>query len=102
MERVKRKIRENIEEEQYGFTKGMETRNAIFVLRTVLERALEIQKDVYLCFVDFQKAFDTVKHEQMIEMLGEVRIDGRELRLITNLTGSSERRCRRVTAERIG
>ena len=52
MERVERKIKINIEDEQYVFTK----RKEIFVLRTVLERDLEMQKDVYLCFVDFQKA----------------------------------------------
>ena len=40
---------------------------------------------VPICFVDFQKAFDTVKHEQMIEMLGEVGVDSKDLRLITIL-----------------
>ena len=43
-----------------------------------------MQKDVYLCFVDFQKAFNTVKHEQLIEMLGEVGVDSKDFRLITN------------------
>jgi len=34
------------------------TRNAIFLLRTLSERSIEMQKDLYVCFVDYVKAFD--------------------------------------------
>ena len=27
-----------------------------------MERAIEVQKDLYLCFIDYSKAFDKVKH----------------------------------------
>ena len=54
-ERLKGKVREHVDEEQYGFRKGKGTRNAIFVLRTVIERSIEKQKDLYMCFVDFEK-----------------------------------------------
>ena len=50
-----------------------------------MERAIEKQKDVYMCFVDFEKAFDTIKHTELIEMLKEKGIDGKDLRLIRNL-----------------
>ena len=79
------KIEERLDEKQYGFRKGKGTRNAIFVLRMILERSLEMQKDIYLCYVDFSKAFDRVKHEDMMEMLDEIGIDGKDKRMIMNL-----------------
>ena len=62
-ERLKRKIEETVDRAQFGFRKGKGTRNAIFVLRTIIERAIEKQKDLFMCFVDFEKAFDMVRHE---------------------------------------
>ena len=83
--RMNGKIEERLDEKQYGFRKGKGTRNAIFILRMILERALEMQKDIYLCYIDFAKAFDRVKHEDMIEMLEEINIDGKDKRMIMNL-----------------
>ena len=55
MMRVRNKINPEIAEEQCGFVEGKGTTDAIFILRTLIERALEIQKDVYLCFRDYTK-----------------------------------------------
>lgn len=46
-----------------------------------MERTIEVQKDVLMCFVDFEKAFDTVRHEDMIDMLKEIRIDSKDISL---------------------
>ena len=74
-----------MDEEQYGFRKGKGTRNATFVLRTVIERAIEKQKDLYLCFVDFEKAFDTVKHGCLMETLRKFGVDGADIRVLMQL-----------------
>ena len=42
--------------------KGKGIRHAILVLRNIMERAIENQRDLYMYFVDFEKAFDSVKH----------------------------------------
>lgn len=55
----KENFRGNADEKQFGFKKSKGTRNAIFELKITLKRSLEMEKDVKLCFVDFQKAFDT-------------------------------------------
>ena len=60
-------------------------RNALFVLKMIIERALEVQKYLYICYIDFQKAFDTVKHEKMMEILEEIGLDRKDLRVIRNL-----------------
>src|SRR5579872_502632 len=59
------------------------TRNAIFILRNVCERAIEVKKDLYLCFIDFNKAFDRVRHSRLLNMLQD--LGGKDIRLARNL-----------------
>ena len=84
-ETLKSKETKLVEEEQYGFSRGRGTRNAIFVLRPIMESCIEKQKDVFMCFVDFEKAFDTVKHKQLVEILEKCGVDGADLRLLKEL-----------------
>ena len=84
-ERLKAKVEEYVDEEQYGFRKKRGTRNAIFVLRTVIERAIEKQKDLYMCFIDFEKAFDTVKHNNLIRALRRYGVDEADIRVMAQL-----------------
>ena len=44
-----------------------------------------MQRDIFLCFIDYSKAFDRVKHKELMQMLSELDIDGKDLRLIRNL-----------------
>ena len=68
-QRITTKINEEVSQLQNGFRLGLGTRDGIFNLRMIIERALEIQQDVYICFIDYTKAFDRVKHSKMIECL---------------------------------
>ena len=54
-------------------------------LRTINERYLERQKDVYICFIDYEKAFDRVNHDKLIEKLKLAGLDGKDIRIITRL-----------------
>ena len=54
---VKNKIKPQIADEQCGFVEGNGTINAIYTLRTIIERALDLQKEVYRCLIDYIKAF---------------------------------------------
>ena len=53
-------MEEEIGEIQSGFRRGQETREGIFNLRTSLEKYLKVQRDVYMYFIDYEKAFDRV------------------------------------------
>ena len=70
---------------QFGFVPDKGTRNAIFTLSMLMERCFEVQKDLYICFIDYSKAFDKVKHEKLFEMLNQLDIDGKDLRVLRNL-----------------
>lgn len=45
---------------QFEFVERKETHNAIFGLRTLIERTLDVQKDLFLfvCFIDHRKVSD--------------------------------------------
>ena len=85
LRRVKNVIMPEIGKEQYGFMKGKGTSNAIFILRMLGERAVEMQRDLFLCFIDYEKAFDTVRHADLLTMLKNINIGGKDLRIIRNL-----------------
>ena len=85
IEGMRSKIRPEISEEQFGFVKNSGTINAIFALNRLIENALEIGKDIYLCFIDYEKAFDKIRHVELMRILKNIGIDGKDLRLIETL-----------------
>ena len=74
-----------ISKTQFGFRKGCGTREAIGMMRTLCERSLEHGNEVFICFVDYEKAFDRVDWVKMLGILKEVDVDWRDRRLIVNL-----------------
>ena len=84
MNRIRGRTLIQISEVQYGFIPDRGTRNAIFVLRRLVERMIEKQKYVYVCFIDYSKAFDAEKHEPQIELLQSLDIDPQDVKLLAN------------------
>lgn len=41
--------------------------------------------DLFACIIDFQKAFDRVRHNILMETLGYIGLDGNDIRVISNL-----------------
>ena len=50
---------------QAGFRKGRGTRDQIANIRWITEKAREFQKNIYFCFIDYAKAFDSVDHNKL-------------------------------------
>ena len=48
-----------------GFRKGRGTRDQIANIRWIIEKAREFQKNIYICFIDYAKAFDCVDHSKL-------------------------------------
>ena len=55
---VRNKVKLKITEGRCGFVEEKVTTKAIYILRAIFEQALEVQKEVYLCFVDSTQEFD--------------------------------------------
>ncbi|XP_012553302.2 LINE-1 reverse transcriptase homolog [Bombyx mori] len=66
-ERLKSYLSKEIAPEQAGFVKGKGTREQILTVRQIIEKSREFNKPTYLCFVDFSKAFDSVKWPKLWE-----------------------------------
>ncbi|KAA5650649.1 reverse transcriptase family protein, partial [Pseudomonas aeruginosa] len=60
--------------EQAGFVKGRGTREQILILRQIIEKAREFDSTLYICFVDFCKAFDTVIWTHLWKILAEMGV----------------------------
>ena len=55
----------NLNKMQFGFTPRKETVNALFIVRRMQEDYEKNDKKLYMCFVDMEKAFDTVPRKGM-------------------------------------
>ena len=54
---------------QAGFRKGRRSRDQIANICWIIEKAKEFQKNIYLCFIDYRKAFDYVDHNKLWKIL---------------------------------
>lgn len=70
---------------QFGFRKATGTREALFCTQVLIQRCRDVSCDVHICFIDYQKAFDRVKHQKLIKILRKIGIDDKDLRIIENL-----------------
>ena len=70
---------------QFGFENGFETREAIFSIQTLVQSCQDQKKDVFMCFIDYEKAFDNVKHDLLILYLKDLDLDSKDIRLISNM-----------------
>ena len=68
-----------------GFRKCRGTRDQISNIHWIIEKAKEVQKNTYFCFIDFAKAFDYVDHNKLWEFLKEMGIPDHLTYLLRNL-----------------
>ena len=83
--RIGVKIDKEVGPTQFGFRPGSGTREGIFCYNILAQKHLEVDKDMYTCFIDYSKAFDRVHHSELIQCLEKIGVDGRDIRIITNL-----------------
>ena len=81
-ERNRRVFEREAGKTQSGFKKGMGTREGIFNFRMILEKLIEKNKMIYVCFIDYKKAFDRVYHEKLIDTLKQLEVDSKDLTFI--------------------
>lgn len=59
---------------QFGFRPGLSTVDAIFVLQSLINKTLCNKIRLYRCFVDFQKAFDSINRCKLWDKIYKVGI----------------------------
>ena len=67
--RLQQYVNHELLDVQGGCRKGRGTRDQIANIHWILEKAREFQKIIYLCFIDYAKAFDSVDHNKRWKIL---------------------------------
>ena len=75
---------------QAGFRKGRGTRDHIANIQWIIEKAREYQKNIYLCFIDYAKAFDCVDNNKLWKILQEMGISDHLTCLLRNMYAVQE------------
>ena len=74
-----------IDDMQFGFSPGKGTTDAIFIVRQVQEKLLGKQKELWMAFVDLEKAFDRVPREVLWWALRHVGVEKWMVNVIKSL-----------------
>ena len=75
---------------QPGFRKGRGTRDQIANIHWIIEKAREFQKNIYICFIDYAKAFNYLGHNTLWKILKEMGIPDHLTGLLRNLYADQE------------
>ena len=75
---------------QARFRKGRGTRDQIANICWIIKKAREFQKNIYFCFIDYIKAFDSVDHNKLWKILQEMGIPDHLICLLRNLYAGQE------------
>ena len=73
-----------------GFIKGRGTRDQIANICWIMEKARAFHKNIYFCFVDYAKAFDSVYHNKLWKILKEMGIPDHLTCLLRNMYAGQE------------
>ena len=79
-----------------GFRKGGGTGDQIANIHWIIEKAREFQKNIYFCFLDYAKAFDSVDHKKLWKILQGLGITAHLTCLLRNLYAGQEATVRNV------
>ena len=57
----------------------------MYTLLSILEICIKCGKTTYLCLIEYEKAFDTVKHDTISECMEQLDMDGKYITLMRNM-----------------
>ena len=63
--RLQQYVNRELPDVQAAFRKGRGTRDQIVNIRWIIKKAREFQKNIYFCFIDYDKAFHCVDHNKL-------------------------------------
>ena len=88
--RLQQYMNRELPDVQAGFRKGRGTRDQIANICWIIEKARELQKNIYFCFIDCAKAFDYVDHNKLWKILKEMDIPDHLTCFLRNLYAGQE------------
>ena len=73
--RLRKTVEDKLLDCQSGFRPGRSVQDHIFTLRQISEKTYRYNSEVHVCFVDLQKAFDSVQRKELWQALIEHGVD---------------------------
>ena len=90
LQRLRAALDSHLREEQHGFRPGRSCSDLIFILRLMVEESREWNKKLYLLFIDFEKAFDSVDQDTLWKILKYYGVPDKLVKMIITLYEDSE------------
>ena len=82
LERIKEAVNPKLRDQQAGFRWNRSCANQIASLRIIVEQSLEWNSPLYINFIDYEKAFDSVDRETMWKLLRHYGVPKKIISLI--------------------
>ncbi|GBP13562.1 LINE-1 retrotransposable element ORF2 protein [Eumeta japonica] len=92
LNRISNTLDENQPKEQAGFRKNFSTIDHIHTVKQIMEKYNEYNKPLYMAFVDYSKAFDSISHTAIRESLRNQGIPTVYINTIKNIYSNSKAR----------
>ena len=99
--RLQNYVNQELPDVQAGFRKGRGTRDQIANIHWNIEKAREFQRAIYLCFIDYTRAFDCVDHNKLWKALKEMGLPNPLTCLLRNLYVGQEETVRTLYGSRL-
>ena len=84
LERMKGKVDQTLREQQAGFRQDRSCTDQIATLRIIMEQSIEWNSSLYINFVDYEKAFDSVDRETLWKVLRHYEVPKKLVNMIKN------------------
>ena len=88
--RLQQYMNQELPDVQAAFRKGRGTRDQTMNIHWIIEKAREFQKNIYVSFIDYAKAFNCMNHNRWWEILQEMGIPNYLTCLLINLYAGQE------------
>ena len=72
LNRLRQKFEDELPDEQAGFRRGRGTADMLCCIQNVIEKTLQMSARTFIVFIDYSKAFDSVSHIQMFDILNDM------------------------------
>ena len=72
--RLQQYVNQELPDVQARFRKDRRTRDQIANICWIIEKTGEFQKNIYVCFINYAKAFDCVDHNKLWTILQEITL----------------------------
>ena len=82
IDRIRNGVDKRLRKEQSGYRRGRGTTEQVFIPRNIIEQVNEWPVTLYVNFIDFEKAFDSVHRQSLWVILQKYGIPEKIIRIV--------------------